>query len=229
MQFVPAPSVPRRPAVPKGEVLEESVGERGLVPCFDRFLHAGKLGGKVGLRHVFESDRAISACISRAFTSAPSCTRRARGKPPSAAFGVLRWEALCAGPYSASFFARELVDDLGVALAAHLLHALADEEPDDLRVPVFVARHLVGVRGDDRVDDGLDTRRCPTPASCPAPPQWSQGLLSSSMTAAKTSLACLEEMASSASSPTSSTARAGKAGCRRGPRPRSRSASRRCR
>ena len=50
----------------------------------------------------------------------------------------------------------KLVDDLGVALAAHLLHALADEEPDDLGVSILVARHLVGVRGDDRVDDGLD-------------------------------------------------------------------------
>ena len=98
---------------PKGEVPEESVGERGLVPCFDRFLHAGKLGGKVGLRHVFDPSRHFGMHIARVHFCSFLYAPRPR-KAPGAAFGVLRWEALCVGPYSASFFARSWLMTLGL-------------------------------------------------------------------------------------------------------------------
>ena len=98
---------------PKGEVLKESVGERGLIPCFRCFLHARKLGSKVGFRHVFDPSRHFGMHIARVHFCSFLYASRPR-KAPGRGVRCVTLGALCAGPYSASFFARSWLMTLGL-------------------------------------------------------------------------------------------------------------------
>ena len=77
--------------------------------------------------------------------------RVARAAQKSGPLGVTQWTTFRLGERRT----QELVEELGVALAATRLHALANQIADDLLVAISVLLCLVGAIGEHLVNDRL--------------------------------------------------------------------------